>query len=92
MPRKPIHDKPMSNAERARRYRDAKRGGPAIKPVARLPGASRTMTWRCGVVQRWAPELVPLIESGEMTVGRAFPVAQQRRDTAIMQALTECDS
>jgi hypothetical protein len=98
MPRKPIYDAPMTNAERARRYRDRKRGAPARHPtttmsaLARESGASRTLRWRARVIAKWAPEFVPLVKSGDMRIGRAFPIAQQRRDSTTMKAITDSES
>ena len=90
-PRRPVKDNAMTNAERARRYRDRKRGAPAYKraltltAIAKMQGISRISVWRAKVIAEWAPELALLCEAGQMSLRRAFPVAARRRDRAVMR-------
>ena len=83
---------PVTNAERQRRYRDRKRGGPScgrwplgyvtIAQTARLQGVSRSMLFMARWLRMYAPDVIPKVESGELKV---TPIYQRRRSQLAMQ-------
>jgi len=83
---------PLTNAERQRRYRDHKRGGPpvgrwhdhvSVAAVAKSQGIGRSLLFMASWLQRFAPDLIPQLERGELKVTQAY---YRRRDQLAMQA------
>ena len=83
---------PLTNAERQRRYRDRKRGSPPVgrwqghtpaAALAKSQGIGRSILFMASWLQRFAPDLIPQLERGELKVTWAY---YRRRSQLAMQA------
>ena len=88
---------PMSNAERQRRYRNRKRGGPprgrwaghiSVAKQAEAVGASRSMLFMAKWICKHAPDLVSEIEAGTLKVYTSY---YRRRDQMAMEIASQLD-
>ncbi len=92
MSRRPLGDRPMTPAERQRKYRDRLRGGPPVgrwpeghmtmEELARRSGISRTLLYMARQVREWRPDLYEQMRKGELAVTRAYLFARHARVTA----------
>ncbi len=97
----PVNDKrngPMTNAERQRRYRDKRRGGPPAGRWADLTSAakhgevykiSRTMIFMCSWVCKHAPEYEEQFAAGKTKVSPVYRRLKREYDVALFKALDE---
>jgi len=87
-----------TNAERQRRYRDRKRGGPprgrwadhvptAVR--ADVSGTTRTMLFMAAWVVEHAPEFLPQIEAGTVRLAPTYRRLKREYDSALVAFLRE---
>ena len=97
----PANDKrngSMTNAERQKRYRDKKRGGPpkgrwaghlTVAEIAQRAGVSRTKIFMCSWIKKNAPEYFDGIKDGEIKIGPLYRQLKDEYDAGIFKAVCE---
>jgi hypothetical protein len=86
----------MTNAERQRRYRDKRRGGPpvgrwpngaVVARIAKAQNVSRTMIYMAGWIVKHAPDVAPLIEAGKIRLTPTYKRLRREYDRAVYVAI-----
>ena len=87
----------MTNAERQKRYRDRKRGGPpagrwaghtSLTKVAKSSQLGRTTLWMLGWISRHAPDLEPALAADEIKIAPTY----RRLRREYLEAVTQADA
>ena len=97
----PVNDRrngPMTNAERQKRYRDRKRGGPpkgrwagyeTLADIARLTGGSRTVVFMANWLVNHAMDAADKVRIGELKITPTYRRLRRAYDAGIVKAIRE---
>ena len=79
MGRKPKGERPMTNAERQRAYRQRRSGGPqlTVAQIAKVHGCGRTGVFYASYVTKHRPDLVAQVQAGTLAITRAYRIARE---------------
>lgn len=88
----------MTNAERQKRYRDKKRGGPpkgpwggspSVASIAEAAGIGRTIIFMVKWIDRHAPDVTPELKAGSLKATPTYKRLRREYEMGIANALSD---